>query len=242
VSEHLVKSYEGELESLSTHVAQMGGVAEALLQGSMDSVSRRDSALADRMIESDRRIDDLERIIEAEAVKILALRQPVGVDLRLTVTALRISNEIERIGDMAKNVAKRALVLNREQPVRLTQGLVRMGRECQVQLKAVFDAYAARDAEAALAVWRRDEEIDELYNSLFRELLTYMMEDPRTISLATHLLFVAKNLERVGDHATNIAEQVHYLVRGTYIGHDRPKGDDTSSTNIEYEQPSSTSI
>lgn len=230
MSEHLVKSYEGELEALTTNVAQMGGVAEALLQGAIDSVARRDSALADRMVESDRRIDEFERIIEGQAVKLLALRQPMGVDLRLTVTALRIANEIERIGDMAKNIAKRALILNREQPVRLTQGLVRMGRDCLIQLKSVFDAYAARDVEAAQAVWRRDEEIDELYNSLFRELLTYMMEDPRTISLATHLLFIAKNLERVGDHATNIAEQVIYLVNGTYLGEDRPKGDATASS------------
>ncbi len=238
MSEHTVKSYEGELEAISTSVAQMGGVAEALLQGAIDALQRRDSALADRMIESDRRIDELERVIEGQAVKILALRQPVGVDLRLTVTALRISNEIERIGDLAKNIAKRALVLNRENPVRLTQGLVRMGRECLSQIKAVLDAYAARDAEAAMAVWRRDEEIDELYNSIFRELLTYMMEDPRTISLATHLLFVAKNLERAGDHATNIAEQVYYLAKGAYIGEDRPKGDATASASVPYEQAS----
>ncbi len=238
MSEHTVKSYEGELEAISTSVAQMGGVAEALLQGAIDALQRRDSALADRMIESDRRNDELERVIEGQAVKILALRQPVGVDLRLTVTALRISNEIERIGDLAKNIAKRALVLNRENPVRLTQGLVRMGRECLSQIKAVLDAYAARDAEAAMAVWRRDEEIDELYNSIFRELLTYMMEDPRTISLATHLLFVAKNLERAGDHATNIAEQVYYLAKGAYIGEDRPKGDATASASVPYEQAS----
>jgi phosphate transport system protein len=227
--EHVVKSYEGELEAIATHVAQMGGVAEQLLQGSIDAVAKRDSALAVRMIEVDHRIDEYERQIESAAVKILALRQPVGVDLRLTVTALRISNEIERIGDLAKNLAKRAIVLNREQPLRLTQGLIRMGRECLSQLKAVLDAYAARDADAAELVWRRDEEIDELYNSLFRELLTYMMEDPRTISLSTHLLFVAKNLERVGDHATNIAEQVVYLVRGSYLGEERPKGDATAS-------------
>ena len=238
MSEHTVKSYEGELEAISTSVAQMGGVAEALLQGAIDALQRRDSALADRMIESDRRIDELERVIEGQAVKILALRQPVGVDLRLTVTALRISNEIERIGDLAKNIAKRALVLNRENPVRLTQGLVRMGRECLSQIKSVLDAYAARDADAAMAVWRRDEEIDELYNSIFRELLTYMMEDPRTISLATHLLFVAKNLERAGDHATNIAEQVYYLAKGAYIGEDRPKGDATASASVPYEQAS----
>ncbi len=236
MSEHTVKSYEGELEALSTHVAQMGGVAETLLQGAIDAVARRDSALADRMIESDRRIDDYERQIEAMAVKILALRQPVGVDLRLTITSLRIANELERIGDLAKNIAKRSIVLNREQPVRLTQGLVRMGRECLGQMKRVLDALAARDADAATMVWRSDEEIDELYNSLFRELLTYMMEDPRTISLATHLLFVAKNLERVGDHATNIAEQVTYLVRGAYLGEDRPKSDATASTAVPFAQ------
>ena len=238
MSEHLVKSYEGELEGISTNVAQMGGIAEALLQGAIDALQRRDSALADRMIESDRRIDDLERVIEGQAVKVLALRQPVGVDLRLTVTALRIANEIERIGDLAKNIAKRALVLNREQPVRLTQGLVRMGRDVLGQIKAVLDAYAARDAEAAMAVWRKDEEIDELYNSIFRELLTYMMEDPRTISLATHLLFVAKNLERAGDHATYIAEQVFYLTRGNYFGEERPKGDATASSNVPFEAAS----
>lgn len=234
MGEHTVKSYDEELEALTAHVAEMGGITETLLLGAIDAMQRRDSGLADRMIGSDARIDALERQVEGEAVRILALRQPVGIDLRLTVTALRIANELERTGDLAKNIAKRALVLNREQPVRLMQGLVRMGRECMGQLKAVLDAYAARDVEAALTVWRRDDEIDELYNSLFRELLTYMMEDPRMISLATHLLFVAKNLERVGDHATNIAENIHYLVRGAYIGETRPKSDDTSSATVAY--------
>jgi phosphate transport system protein len=232
--EHTVKAFEEELETLTAHVSQMGGVAETLLQGAIDAVLRRDSALAERMIESDRRIDQFERQIEVEAVRCLALRQPVGVDLRQVVSAIRIAIDIERIGDLAKNIAKRALVLNQEQPVRLTQGLVRMGRQCQSQIKAVLDAYAARNADAAMDVWRHDSEIDELYNSLFRELLTYMMEDPRTIGLATHLLFVAKNLERIGDHATNIAELVYYQATGTYIGEDRPKSDDTATASVPY--------
>ncbi len=234
--EHTVKSYEDELETLASHVSQMGGMAESLLQGAIDAVVRRDSGLAARIIEGDRRIDDFERQIEAEAVRILALRQPVGVDLRLAVSAIRIAIDLERIGDLAKNIAKRALVLNAERPVRLTQGLVQMGRQCLVQLKAVLDAYAARSPDAALDVWRRDEEIDEHYNSLFRELLTYMMEDPRTIGLATHLLFVAKNLERIGDHATNVAELVYYQSTGRNVNEERPKSDDTSTAAVPYDR------
>ena len=143
-----------------------------------------------------------------------------------------MASELERIGDLAKNIGKRALILNREPPIRLTQSLARMGRQALTQLKAVLDAYSSRDPEAAKAVWSRDDEIDELYNSLFRELLTYMMEDPRTIGLCTHLMFVAKNIERAGDHCTNIAETVFHIVTGTYLRDDRPKADATSSTPV----------
>jgi phosphate transport system protein len=160
------------------------------------------------------------------------LRQPLAVDLRATLAAIKIANELERIGDLAKNIGKRALVLNREPPIRLTQSLARMGRQCLAQMKMVLDAYSDRDAEAARNVWRHDEEIDELYNSLFRELLTYMMEDPRTIGLCTHLLFIAKNIERAGDHATNIAETVYHMVTGSYMRIERPKADMTSTTPI----------
>ena len=159
----------------------------------------------------------------------------MAIDLRTTLAALKIANELERIGDLAKNIGKRALVLNREPPIKLAQSLARMGRQAMAQLKAVLDAYSSRNAEAAKAVWRQDEEIDELYNSLFRVLLTYMMEDPRKIGQSTHLLFIAKNFERVGDHATNIAETVHYLVTGTRITDQRPKSDTTSTTTVAYD-------
>jgi phosphate transport system protein len=173
--------------------------------------------------------------VEDQALRLLALRQPMAVDLRTTLAAIKIAYELERVGDLAKNIGKRALVLNREPPIRLTQSLARMGRQALTQLKAVLDAYSDRDAEAAKSVWRHDEEIDELYNSLFRELLTYMMEDPRTIGLCTHLLFIAKNIERAGDHATNIAETVYHMVTGTYLRIDRPKADLTSTTPIPHE-------
>src|SRR5471030_1653460 len=173
--------------------------------------------------------------IEDRALKLLALRQPMAVDLRSTLGAIKIASELERIGDLAKNIGKRALVLNREPPIRLTQSLARMGRQSLAQLKTVLDAYSDRDSEAAKNVWRHDEEIDELYNSLFRELLTYMMEDPRTIGLCTHLLFVAKNIERTGDHATNIAEVVFHMVSGGHLASERPKADTTSETRVPFE-------
>jgi len=159
----------------------------------------------------------------------------MAVDLRETLAAIKIASELERIGDLAKNIAKRSLVLNREPPIRLTQSLARMGRATLSQLKRVLDAYSDRDAAGAEAVWRQDDEIDEIYNSLFRELLTYMMEDPRTIGLCAHLLFVAKNIERSGDHATNIAETVYHMVTGRHLETERPKADVTSTTNVPFE-------
>lgn len=234
MTEHTVKAFAEELEQLSAAISQMGGLAEKELSDAIASLARRDTALAEATIGTDARIDEMERQIETQVVRLLALRQPMGVDLRDTISALKISGELERIGDLAKNLAKRALIINREQPTRLTKGLERIGRLALSQLKAVLDAYVARDANAAIDVWRRDEEVDELYNSLFREFLTYMMEDPRTISLCTHLLFIAKNMERIGDHATNVAENVHYIVHGSYISRERPKGDTTSTTAIAY--------
>ena len=224
-----------EFESLSARIAQMGGHAESQLTDCIEAIARRDSALATRIIEADKLIDAIEEQIEAQAVRILTTRQPLGPDLRETLASMKIAADLERVGDLAKNVAKRALVLNSEEPVKLTQGLTRMGRQVLAQLKEVLDAYSGRDADRAVLVWRRDEEIDELYNSLFREFLTYMMEDPRTIGLCTHLLFVAKNFERIGDHATNIAEIVYFLLNGSYIADERPKGDRTSVTSFKLE-------
>jgi phosphate transport system protein len=230
MNEHTVKSFTEQLEALTNNIAQMGGLTEAQLANAIEAIARRDTKLAEIAVASDQRVDRLQQTIEDQALKVLALRQPMAVDLRNTLAAIKIANELERIGDLAKNIGKRAMVLNREPPIKLSQSLGRMGRQALRQLKGVLDAYSDRDAEAAKTVWRSDEEIDELYNSLFRELLTYMMEDPRIIGLCTHLLFVAKNIERAGDHATNIAETVHYMVTGNYLSPDRPKADFTATT------------
>jgi phosphate transport system protein len=235
MSEHIVKAFTEQLESLANTVAQMGGLAEAQFANAIEAIAKRDGKLAEAAIVSDERVDRCQQTIEEQALKLLALRQPMAVDLRATLAAIKIANELERIGDLAKNIGKRALVLNREPPIRLTQSLARMGRQSLAQLKMVLDAYSDRDPEAARNVWRHDEEIDELYNSLFRELLTYMMEDPRTIGLCTHLLFIAKNIERAGDHATNIAETVYHMVTGSFMRLDRPKADVTSTTPIPHD-------
>ena len=224
MSEHIVKSFSEQLELLANGVAQMGGLAEAQFANAIEAVAKRDTKLAENAIGSDERVDRIQQTVEDQALKLLALRQPMAIDLRTTLAALKIANELERIGDLAKNIGKRALVLNREPPIKLAQSLARMGRQALAQLKAVLDAYSSRNAEAAKAVWRQDEEIDELYNSLFRELLTYMMEDPRTIGLCTHLLFIAKNIERAGDHVTNIAELVSFRSTGQSFAEARRKG------------------
>ena len=229
--EHIVTSYQEELAALDNKLAKMGGLAEELLGKAIEALERRDPELADATIRSDRAIDALEREIEEQAISMIARRQPMALDLRQIVTAIRISSDLERIGDLGKNIAKRALAVSGEShPKQLMQGLRHMAELALEQLKDVLDAYSQRNADKALRVWRRDEEIDAMYNSLFRELLTYMMEDPRIIGLCTHLLFGAKNIERIGDHATNIAETIHYLVHGTEILDERPKGDVTSTT------------
>jgi phosphate transport system protein len=236
MTDHTVKAFTEKLESLAATVAQMGGLAEAQLANAIDAIGKRDTALAESAVGGDKEIDLLQQSIEDQALKLLALRQPMAVDLRETLAAIKIASELERIGDLAKNIAKRAIVLNREPPIRLTQSLARMGRQALAQLKHVLDAYSDRDAGAAESVWRHDGEIDETYNSLFRELLTYMMEDPRTIGHSTHLLFVAKNIERTGDHATNIAEVVYHMVSGGVLASERPKADTTSETRIPFER------
>jgi phosphate transport system protein len=239
MSEHIVKAFTEQLEMLASTVAQMGGMAEAQLADAADAIAKRDSALAERTVAGDARVDQAQQAVENQALKLLALRQPMAVDLRETLAAIKIAGELERIGDLAKNIAKRALVLNREPPIRLTQSLARMGKAAIGQLKTVLDAYSDRNAAGAETVWRNDDEVDELYNSLFRELLTYMMEDPRTIGLCTHLLFVAKNIERAGDHATNIAETVYHMVTGGHLATDRPKADITATTNVPFHRGSS---
>jgi phosphate transport system protein len=222
--EHTVKAFTEELDALTQEVARMGGLAETAVNDSLLAVARRDTGLAQGVIERDARIDAAQREIEKRAIKLFALRQPLASDLRVVLTAWRIAGELERVGDLAKNIAKRTLILNQSEPVQLTRSIERMGKIAAQHLKQVLDAYANRDVQAALDVWSHDDNIDAHYNSLFRELLTYMIEDPRTISSCAHLLFMAKNLERIGDHGTNIAENVHFLVTGEEIATQRPKG------------------
>jgi phosphate transport system protein len=233
MSDHIVKAYDEDLAILKTLIAQMGGLAEDELANAMDAVAKRDSKLADKVIASDRKMDALETQIEEKAILTIAKRQPMARDLREIMVAIRVASDLERIGDLAKNTAKRTHALSEALPRKLITGMTRMGRLAQEQLKRILDAYAQSDAARAMDVWRSDEEIDALYNSIFRELLTYMMEDPRMIGLCTHLLFCAKNLERIGDHTTNIAENIYYLVHGKEIAEERPKKDVTSTTSIE---------
>jgi phosphate transport system protein len=235
MTEHIVSAFEDELTGLGTKIAQMGGMAEEALALAIEALEKHDTALASRVIDGDAKIDRLEREIEEQAIVMIARRQPMALDLREIMVAIRIAAVLERAGDLAKNIAKRAFALDAETyPKSIIAGLTRMGRLALRQLKDVLDAYAQRDAVKALEVWGADQEVDDMYNSMFRELLTYMMEDPRNIGICTHLLFGAKNLERIGDHATNIAENVYYLVHGEPIEAERPKGDLTSVTPIDY--------
>ncbi|MES2723185.1 MAG: phosphate signaling complex protein PhoU [Pseudomonadota bacterium] len=226
-NQHIVKSYEDELNTLTAECARMGGLTEAQVGDGIDAVVRRDTSLAETVVARDERLDVLEADIERKAIRLIALRQPMANDLRKTVAAMKIAMNLERCGDLAKNIAKRTLVLTEAEPMSpLTRSIERMGKLVLGRLKDVLDAYTASDLDRALAVWSRDDEVDEHYNSLFRELLTYMMGDPRTITACAHMLFVAKNLERIGDHATNIAEIIHYEITGAEtIGSARPKTD-----------------
>jgi phosphate transport system protein len=226
MADHIVKAYDEELNHLAADVARMGGLAEAEVADALDTVTHRDLTLVQTVIERDLKLDALDSEIEKRTIRLIALRQPVAQDLRRTVAAMKIAQNLERIGDLAKNIAKRGAVLADSEPITpLTRSIERMGRLVAGRLKEVLDAYTTADIERALAVWSRDDEVDEHYDSLFRELLTYMMGDPRTITAGAHLLFIAKNLERIGDHATNIAEIVHYEISGEELPTDRPKWD-----------------
>lgn len=233
MAEHIVKSYEDELALLDRRIAQMGGLVERLLGSSFDALERRDPALAEQAIAQDRVVDQMQHEIEDMVISVIARRQPMADDLRQVMSALKIVGELERVGDLAKNIAKRSLTIASEAyPKPLVSGLRHMVDLALAQLKEALDAYAGRNAALALKVWNDDQRIDQTYNSVFRELLTYMMEDPRNIGPCTHLLFGAKNIERIGDHTTNIAEMIHFLVVGRNIADDRPKGDETSSTLV----------
>jgi phosphate transport system protein len=229
MTEHTAKAFDVDLQDLARMVSEMGGLAEKEVAEAVQALATRDTVLAQRIVALDSSVDDLQRSIEEKAVLTIARRQPMAVDLREIVGDLRISNDLERIGDLAKNIAKRVIALNGDfPPPKLVRGVEHMATLVLAQLKEVLDAYAARDVARALAVWRADEEIDAMCTSVFRELLTYMMEDPRNITFCIHLLFAAKNIERMGDHTTNIAETLHYIIHGAAISDKRPKGDTTS--------------
>jgi phosphate transport system protein len=235
MTEHTIKAFDVDLQELARMIAEMGGLAERQIGDALDALNRHDAELARSVVATDARIDALQREIEEKAILTIARRQPMAVDLRDIVGALRVSNDLERIGDLAKNIAKRVEVVENELRLRkVMRGVENMTELVLTQIKDVLDAFARRDVGKAVQVWRSDEEVDAVNNSLFRELLTYMMEDPRNISVCIHLLFCAKNIERMGDHATNIAETIYYIVEGRALTDERPKGDITSTTNIPY--------
>jgi phosphate transport system protein len=223
--EHIVKSYTHELTALRDRITQMGGMVENQVALAVGAILQQDNAAATQVVEQDPAVDKMERDIEAQVIQMLALRQPMAQDLRQIVASLKMTGDLERIGDYAANVAKRSIVLAEYRLPYSMGGIAHMTRLVQENLKLIIDAIGENDTDKAIQVWRADQAVDDIYNALFRELVTYMMEDPRNITPCTHLLFIAKNLERVGDHTTNIAETVYYAVTGELLPENRPKGD-----------------
>lgn len=229
VEEHIVAAFDRDLEAVQAHVMKMGGLVEEAIVEAARALETRDVELAERVRRADKRIDELELLINEETARVIALRGPIASDLRLVLSVIKIAAALERCGDYAKNIAKRTSILAQMQPVgSAPTSIRRMAREVEAMLKDALDAYIQRDVELAEAVRARDEEIDQMYTSLFREFLTFMMEDPRNITACMHLHFIAKNVERMGDLVTSIAEQVIYLVTGRVPDDERPKGDSTS--------------
>jgi phosphate transport system protein len=224
-SEHLVKSFDQDLKRLTDMLIRMGGIVENQVVLASEAVMERNAEAASRAVEEDVKVDALERDVDAFVIRMLALRQPMAADLRHIVAGLKITGDLERIGDYAANVAKRSIVLAQFPAPYSLGGLAHMLALVQGQLKSIIDALGSNDSDKAIEVWRSDRAVDDIYNTIFRELITYMMEDPRNITPCTHLLFIAKNLERIGDHTTNIAETIYYAVKGEVIPDVRPKGD-----------------
>ncbi len=232
--DHTVKAYDRELDALDRLIAEMGGIAEKMVVEAVDALASADTVLAHQVVAADPRLDALQREIENLAVMTIARRQPVSIDLRELIGAIRVAGDLERVGDLAKNIAKRTIKLGTEARVsRAIVGLRHMNDVATELMKDVLDAYAQRDAERAREVWERDVDLDALEDSVFRDLLTHMMEDPRNISFCAHLLFCSKNIERIGDHATNIAETVVYLVTGAPMPSERPRGRRETDIDVE---------
>ena len=234
-SDRIVKSYDEELSQLDNLIAEMGGLCEVQLSQAIEAMVKRDVDLASSVIENDKKIDEMEDQVDTQAVSLIALRQPNAEDLRMIIAALKVATNLERVGDYAKNIAKRSVTLSQSTHVGSTaSNIARMSVLVQNMTKNVLDAYLARDVERAEDIRLHDEEVDQMHSSLFRELLTYMMEDPRSITSCTHLLFIAKNVERIGDHITSIAEQIIFIVRGKAPMEERPKDDKASFTVVEH--------
>jgi phosphate transport system protein len=232
VDQHTVRAYDKDLELLERRIAEMGGLAEKMVMEAMDALATADTALAHQVVGTDPRLDLLQREVEEQAVQIIARRQPVAIDLREIIGAIRVAGDLERVGDLAKNIAKRSIKVGVQARVpRAIVGIKHMNDVATELMKDVLDAYAQRDVERARDVWERDADLDALEDSVFRDLLTHMMEDPRNITFCAHLLFCSKNIERIGDHATNIAETVFYLVTGSNLPTERPRG--RQETDIE---------
>ena len=230
---HIVTSYEEELQDVSRMVTELGGLVEVALTESINALVKQDSRLADRVIQTDRRADQLFDEIEEAAITLIARRQPLAQDLRDVVTALRMANNLERIGDLAKNIAKRTRAIGNDMPsMALVNGIQRLSELVAQQLNKVLDSFSHNNSALAEEVWLKDDHVDAMYTSIFREMLTYMMENPRNITPCTHLLFCAKNIERIGDHATNLAETVYFKVEGERMKGVRPKQDHSIDVNV----------
>ena len=229
--DHIVKDFNEELSQLDNLLAEMGGLCEAQLSKAMEAMVKRDVDLASAVIEGDRRIDDLEKQVDSLAINLIALRQPMAADLRMIIASLKVANNLERVGDYAKNIGKRTIALSKAPVISNTANSIqRMSTMVEGMIKNALDALINRDSQRAKDVRISDQEVDQMHSSLFKELLTFMAEDPESISTCTHLLFIAKNLERVGDHMTSVAEQIVFIVEGEILDDERPKKDKTSST------------
>jgi phosphate transport system protein len=220
LADHIVSGYDDDINQLTTALAELGGLVETMTAESVRCIKKRDSDLAKKVIKMDHQANKLQEQIDEDALRLMALRHPMATDLRRTIGAIRCANDLERVGDLAEGIARRAISINEEDKIDLAKGVSRIGKLVKTQLSGALDALMREDAEKALQVWLADEDVDEMYNAIFRELLTYMMGDPRTITACASFLFVAKNLERIGDHATNICETVYFTVNGKQLVND----------------------
>ena len=228
MSDHIVKSFDDELTRLNAAITRMGQLSQTQLAGAIDALLLRDTAVAARVVREDFEVDELERELDARAIRVLALRQPIARDLREVLSALRIGIEFERICDFAANIAKRAIALGAHSPDEWINELAELGNLALKQLAAVVTAFHERDSTKAMAVWAQDEAIDDTHTGIYRRLIDWMKADPARVAIGAHLLFIAKNIERIGDHATNIAEIIYFLVHGKSLDESRPKGDTTN--------------